>query len=260
MAWAGAQPVGDRALQFAVNLGLGMPVEPAPARLLGPIAVVLLGTAFLGRRVRARIPAAAPLLVALALLCPLLIYSRSALLPDRTALVFLPFVALVLAEARCLAAAVAGPAAATVLAASLPGWLRPTPAAELAATLAPQVRAGARVVAAELWGPELDYRLAREGMPGRVMPYPSVVARHPGWYEESEVLTGSFEAEAGAVVHGAQERTFFVLSPSTRAGRALLGELIPAGAERVAAAGPFDLWILSPERSRVRRSIPGGMS
>ena len=260
MAWADGQPLGERALQFAANLGLGMPVEPGPARLLGPIALVVLGTAIVGRRVRARIPAAAPLLAALALLCPLLLYSRSALLPDRTALVFLPFVALVLAEARSLVPAVAGPAAAAVLAASLPGWLQPTPAAELAATLAPQVRSGARVVAADLWGPELDYRLARVGMPGRVTPYPSVVALHPGWYEESEVPKERLEVEARAVLGGVKGRTFFVLSPATRAGRALRGELVLAGGACVAVAGPFELWILSPDERRGRRTGPDGSS
>ncbi|HYN41473.1 MAG TPA: glycosyltransferase family 39 protein [Thermoanaerobaculia bacterium] len=259
MAWAEGQPLGERALQFAANLGLGLPVELGPARLLGPLALVVLGTSFLGRRVRARVPAAVPLLAALALLGPLLLYSRSALLPDRTALVLLPFVALVLAEARSLVPAVAGPAAAAVLAASLPGWLRPTPAAELASTLAPQVRAGARVVAADLWGPELDYRLAREGMPGRVTSYPSVVALHPGWYEESEMSKERLEAEAGAVIRGVDERTFFVFSPSTRAGRALLGELTPAGGARVAAAGPFEVWTLVPGESRGGLIGPDGL-
>ncbi len=260
MAWTETQPLGERALQFAANLGLGMPVEPGPARFLGPIALVLLGTAFLGRRGRARVPAAMPLLVALALLGPLLLFSRSALLPDRTALVFLPFVTLVLAEARRLVPAVAGLAAVAVLAASLPGWLQPTSAAELAATLVPQVRAGARVVAADLWGPELDYRMEREGMPGRVTYYPSVVALHPGWYVESEKLNEGLAAEAGAVLGGARGKTFFVLSPATRAGRTLLGELIRAGGARVAAAGPFEVWIFPPVESRGRRTGSGGSS
>ena len=258
MAWAEAQPLGERALQFAANLGLGLSVEPGPARLLGPIALVLLGTAFLGRRVRARVPAAVPLFAGLALLVPLLLFNRSALLPDRTALLLLPFVALVLAEARSLVPAVAGPAAAGVLAASLPGSLRPTPATELAATLAPQVRAGARVVAADLWGPELDYRLEREGMPGRVTPYPSVVALHPGWYEESEISNERLEAEAGAVLRGAEARTLFVLSPSTRAGRALVSELIAAGGARVAEAGPFEVWVFTSDGRRGRSAGPDG--
>jgi hypothetical protein len=260
MAWTEMQPLGERALQFAANLGLGLSVEPGSARLLGPLALVLLGTAFLGRGVRALVPAAAPLLAALALLGPLLLYSRSALLPDRTALVFLPFVALVLAEARSLLPTATGPAAAAVLAASLPGWLRPTPASQLAATLVPHVRAGARVIAADLWGPELDYRLAREGMPGRVTPYPSVVARHPGWYEEFELSKERLEAEAGAVLGGVEERAFVVLSPATRAGRALLGELIPAGGARVAAAGPFEVWTIGPGERRGARAGPDGSS
>ena len=72
----------------------------------------------------ARVPAASPLVVGLVLLVPLVLFSGSALLPDRTALVFLPFVAFLLAEAPGLLPAAAGPAAAVFLAASLPGWLR----------------------------------------------------------------------------------------------------------------------------------------
>ena len=253
MAWAEAQPLAERALQFAANLGLGLSVEPGPARLLGPFALALLGTAFLGRRVRASVPVAGTLLAALTLLGPLLVYSRSVLLPDRTALVFLPFVALVLAEARSVVPAAAGPAAAAVLAASLSGWLQPTPAVELAATLVPQVRAGAHVVAAGLWGPELDYRLAREGMPGRVTPYPSVVALHPGWYEESEVLEESLEVEAEAIVRAAGAKTFFVLSSETRAGRVLVDELASAGGSRVAVAGVFEVWTFAAAGSQGRR-------
>jgi hypothetical protein len=253
MEWTEVQPFGERALQFAANLGLGLPVEPGPARLLGPVALVFLGTGLLGRRGRALVPAAAPLLAALVLLGPLLLYSRSALLPDRTALVFLPFVAFVLAEARSGVPAVAGPAAAAVLAASLPGWLGSTPAVELAATLSPQVRAGARVVATDLWGPELDYRLAREGLRGRVTSYPSVVALHPGWYEESEVSKERLEAEAEAIVGAASARTFFVLSPATRAGRVLAGELASAGGSRVAQAGVFEVWTFASAESQGRR-------
>ena len=248
MLWAEAQPLGERALQFAVNLGLGLPVEPGSAWLLGPLALVLLGTAFLGRRERACVPAAAPLLVGLALLVPLLLFNRSALLPDRTAVVFLPFVALVFAEAWPGVPAAAGSAAAVVLAATLPAWLRPTPASQLAATLVPEVRSGARVVAAELWGPELDYRLAREGLSGRVTLFPAAVARHPGWYEGTEVPEARLEAEAGFVVRAAVGRAFFVLSPSSRAGRALLGPLVAAGGIRVAAAGVFEVWTISPEK------------
>lgn len=260
MAWADAQPFGERALQVAANLVLGLPVEPMPARLLGPVAVALLMVAILGGRARARVPAAAPLLGGLVLLVPLLFFNRSALLADRTALVFLPFVALVLAEARAAVPLAAGPAAAVVLAASIPGWLQPTAAAELAVTLAPQVCAGARVVAADLWGPELEYRLAREGLAGRVTFYPSVVALHPGWYEESEISGERLESEAGTIVGAASGRTFFVLSPATRAGRVLLGELAPAGGARVAAAGVFEVWTIAGRESTGRPSGRDGPS
>lgn len=255
MAWARVQPLGERALQFGANLALGLSVPPGPALLLGPLSLALLAAAVSTRR-GARVPAALPLLAALALLAPLLLYSSSALLPDRTALLLLPLVALVLAEARAVVPAAAGPAAVAVLAATLPAALRPTPGSELAATLAPEVRSGARVVAAGLWGPELDYRLEREGLAGRVALYPSDVARHPGWYEESGIDAARLDAEARATLSSSPARTFFVLSGATRAGQALARELAAGGGARVADGGVFEVWFRAggPPASR---AVPG---
>lgn len=243
MAWSEARPLSERALQSATNLGLGLPVEPGPARWAGPLAVVVLGLAILGGR-RARVPAAAPLLLGVLGLLPLLVFNRSALLPDRTALVFLPLVALVLAQARWSEVALAsGAASVVVLALSFPGWVRPTPAAQLAAALAPKVRGGARVVAAELWGPELDYRLSREGLAGRVTLFPSDVALHPGWYSDAVPSDERLRAEAEEAVHGAAGGpVLYVLSPATRAGLALRRQMGKARAQRVAEAGPFEIW------------------
>lgn len=243
MAWTEARPLAERALQAAANVGLGLPVEPGAARLAGPPALLLLGVAVASAR-RARVPAAAPLLAGLLLLVPLLLVSRSALLPDRTALVLLPFVALVLAQAgRGVVAIVSVAASVVVLAVSIPAWVRPTPAEELASTLAPEVRRGARVVAAELWGPELDYRLAREGLAGRVTLFPSDVVRHPGWYADGGSDDRLLREEAaGAVRSVGDGPALFVFNPGTRAGRALLERMGEAGAKRVAAAGPFEVW------------------
>jgi len=257
MAWTEAQPLLERALQVAANLGLGLPAGPAFAGIAGSLALALLAAAFLGRRRAARVPAAGPLLAGLVLLVPLVLLSRAALLPDRTALVFLPFVALVLAEAPAVLSAASGTVAAIALAASMPGWLRPTPGAELAGTLAPRVRSGARVVAAELWGPELDYRLAREGLAGRVTPFPSDVAAHPGWYQEGGVPEARLGSEAAAVVRAAGPETFFVFSPTTRAGRALRSELAATGGARVASAGPFEVWTFPAPRPGPRREAEG---
>lgn len=252
MAWAGAQSTGERALQSLANLGIGVPVEPALARFAGPVALLVLVAALVTRRARARVPAAAPLLLALLLLAPLVAFSESALLPDRTALVLLPFVALVLAEAAPALPAAAGACGAVVAALSLPAWVRTTPGAELAKAVAPKVRAGARVVAADLWGPELDYRLAREGLWGRVAFFPAVVAVHPGWYDEKEADAARLAAEADGVVRPHGEEVFFVLGEGTRAGAALLAALPRAGARRVADAGVFEIWLLPPSpRPRV---------
>ena len=244
MAWTEAQPLGERALQALANVGLGIPVDARAAWFLAPFALAVLGLALLAGRGRARVPAAPPLLLGLALLAPLVLWSPAALLPERTALVFLPLVALVLAQSGPLLPGVTGLTGAAVLAASLPGLLRTTPGAELAKALAPRVKAGARVVAAELWGPELDYRLARAGLPGRVAVFPAEVARHPGWYVEEELDGARLAAEAAAVVRAADARTHFVLSPFTRAGKALVAALVPAGGRRAASAGVFEIWVI----------------
>lgn len=249
MAWTEAQPLGERAWQAAANLGLGLSVEPGPALVLGPLGLVLLAAALLARRGRARVPAGTPLAASLVVLAPILLFSRSALLPDRTALVLLPVVALVLAEARAVLPATAGAASAVVLAASLPGALVPTPAAQLAARIVPEARAGASVVAADLWGPELDYRLARAGLAGRVTYVPSLVALHPGWYDESELSEERAAAEASAAVARARPQALFVLTPGTRASRALVAALGEAGGRRLADAGVFEVWTI-PDRAR----------
>ncbi len=257
MAWSEARPLVERALQSAANLGLGLPVEPGPARYAGPLALVVLGLAIVGGR-GARVPAATPLLIGLGLLLPLLAFSGSALLPDRTALAFLPLVALVLSGARWgEVAAASGAASAVVLALSLPAWVRPTPAAELAGALAPKVRGGARVVAAELWGPELEYRLAREGLAGRVTFFPSDVARHPGWYSDAEPGEERLRTEAReAVLEASGGPALYVLSPPTRAGRALVATLVEIGARRIAAAGVFEIWLGPAGGPGVGRAAP----
>lgn len=245
MAWAGARPLGERGLQALANLGLGLPAGPSAAPLLAPVAFFVLALALLLGRGRARVPAAAPLLLGLALLAPLVLWSDAALLPDRTALVFLPLVALVVAQSGPLLPSLAGMAGAAALATSFRGFLRTTPGAELAKALEPRARGGARVVAAELWGPELDYRLARAGLPGRVTLFPSDVARHPGWYAEEGADAPRLAAEAAATVRSADGRTLFVLAPATRAGRALVSALVPAGGRRAASAGVFEVWVIS---------------
>lgn len=252
MAWTEAQPISERALQFFANLGLGLPIEPTAARLAAPVGLAVVGLALVLGRGRARVPAASPLLLGLGLLAALVLWNGASLLPDRTALVFLPLVAIVLAQSGRVLPAACGVAGAAVLAASFGALLRTTPGVELAAALAPHVKSGARVVAAELWGPELDYRLAREGLSRRVTPYPAEVARHPGWYAEEGLDDVRLAAEAAALVRAADGRTLFVLSPSTRAGRALVAALGSSGGRRAASAGVFEVWVVprtGPEES-----------
>jgi hypothetical protein len=72
------------------------------------------------------------------------------------------------------------------------------------------------------------------------------VAIHPGWYAEEGLDEARAAAEAAALVRGAGRGTFFVFSPSTRAGDALLSALSASGAVRVASAGVFEIWTAPP--------------
>ncbi len=190
----------------------------------------------------------------LALLGPLLLYSRSVLLPDRTALVFLPFVALVLAEARSVVPAAAGPAAAAVLAASLSG-LAATDARGAARSDARAAgprrrpRRGRRPVGTRA---RLSTGAGRNVRAGDVVP---VGGRTP-----SRLVRGvrGVEAETRGRGRGDRRRRpargrFFVLSPETRAGRVLVDELASAGGSRVAVAGVFEVWTFAAAGSQGRR-------
>ncbi|MGZ5427289.1 MAG: hypothetical protein ACXWE1_08770, partial [Thermoanaerobaculia bacterium] len=86
-------------------------------------------------------------------------------------------------------------------------------------------RAGRRVLAAGYWGPELDYRLARAGAPGRVVLFPSAVAAHPGWYREEEVQNATLAAEADAILSSPRAPTLFVLPRGSRVSAAIASRL-----------------------------------
>ena len=95
----------------------------------------------------------------------------------------------------------------------------------LARLLDAPVRVGRRVLAAGYWGPELDYRLARAGAPGRVVLFPSAVAAHPGWYREEDLRDATLAAEAEAILSTPQAPTLFVLPRGSRASAAIASRL-----------------------------------
>jgi hypothetical protein len=170
-------------------------------------------------------PVARVLAVSLGLLALAVLGASTLVLPERTALVFLPFAALLLAAAPPFVPAAAGTLATALLALWLPRAAEPSPGELLARLLEAPARAGRRVLAAGYWGPELDYRLARAGAPGRVVLFPSAVAAHPGWYREEELQNATLAAEADAILSAPRAPTLFVLPRGSQASAAIASRL-----------------------------------
>lgn len=234
MAWAREPRFAQAPLHFPVNLVFGI----VPGRSLGvlfALAILILGLAlFFAGRGTLRLPAAVLVTGAL-LLAATHFLAGPLLLPERSAVLFLPFVALLLAG---------GPVPLPVLSAgvSLAGLVllvrqaaAPLVSDQIAALLEKEMRPGRKVCVAALWGPDLDYRLARAGYPGSVVLFPSDVARHPGWFHEDQVDAARLAAEARQLVAPPSRPTLFLLPKGSRTAAALLAELAPYGARRRAA-------------------------
>ena len=190
--------------------------------------VALLLAALLARAWRGVFsPVARVLGISLALLAAGQFAAGSLVLPERTALALLPFAALLLADAPPAVPALAGTLSAALLALWLPRAAEPSPGELLARLLEAPARSGRRLLAAGYWGPELDYRLARAGAPGRVILFPSAVAAHPGWYREEEISGARLAAEADAALAAPLSPTIFVLPRGSRASAALASRLGP---------------------------------
>ncbi len=117
---------------------------------------------------------------------------------------------------------------AAFLVRALPELAGPSPGEIVARLLETPARAGKTIVAAGYWGPELDYRLARAGLPGRVVLFPSAVAAHPGWYREEEIPEDTLAREAEALLDAPAHPRVFVLPRGSRASAALAARLGPA--------------------------------
>ncbi|MEO8586524.1 MAG: glycosyltransferase family 39 protein [Acidobacteriota bacterium] len=228
MAWARGSEFAGALRDFPANLAFG--VEPAGA-LAFPLAflggALLLALLFRERR-GVLAPVAAVLTGSLVLLALAQFATGALVLPGRTAVVLLPLVALLLASAPAAVPFAAGTLAASLLARSPTDVAGPSPGETLARLLETPARAGKAIVAVGYWGPELDYRLARAGAPGRVLLFPSAVATHPGWYREEEISTDRLGAEAEALLASRARPSLFVLPRGSRASAALASRLGPA--------------------------------
>ncbi len=228
MAWSGGADFSGALRDFPANLAFGAPAGSGAMTTLGAAGALLLA-ALLARAWRGVFsPVARVLGISLALLAAGQFAAGSLVLPERTALALLPFAALLLADAPPAVPALAGTLSAALLALWLPRAAEPSPGELLARLLEAPARAGRRVLAAGYWGPELDYRLARAGAPGRVILFPSAVAAHPGWYREEEISGTRLAAEADAALAAPLSPTIFVLPRGSRASAALASRLGPA--------------------------------
>lgn len=228
MAWARGPEFAAALPGFPANLAFGVEAAGAlalPLAILGGVLVVAL---LLRERRGVLSPVAAVLSGSLALLAAAQVATGALVLPGRTAVVFLPFVALLLAAAPAAVPLAAGALAAAFLARALPDLAGPSPGETLARLLEPSARAGKTIAAAGYWGPELAYRLERAGVPGRVVLFPSAVAAHPGWYREEEVPDDAFAREAQALLGLPARPTVFVLPRGSRASAAVASRLGPA--------------------------------
>ena len=228
MAWARGAAFARASRDFPANLAFG--VEPAGTFAL-PLAVlgaVLVGALLLRERRGVLSPIAFVLAGALVLLALGELATGALVLPGRTAVIFLPLVALLLASAPAAVPLAAGTVALGFLVRVLPDLPGPSPGETLARVLAAPARAGKTIAAAGYWGPELDYRLARLGAPGRVVLFPSAVAAHPGWYREEEIPDETLAREAEALLASPARPAVFVLPRGSRAATALASRIGPA--------------------------------
>jgi uncharacterized membrane protein len=225
MAWSRETGFASALRDFPANLSFGAPAGGPAMTPLGIAGAILLA-ALLAREWRGVFaPVARVLGLSLVLLALAEFGSGTLVLPERTALVFLPFTALLLAAAPPIVPAAAGTLATALLALWLPRALEPSPGALLARLLEAPARAGRRVLAVGYWGPELDYRLARAGAPGRVILFPSAVEAHPGWYHEGEISNATLAAEADTALSAPRAPTLFVLPRGSRASAAIASRL-----------------------------------
>jgi len=225
MAWSTGAGFASALRDFPANLAFGAPATGPATAALG-VAGALVLAALLARAFRGAFsPVARVFALSLGLLALASLGAGALVLPERTALVFLPFAVLLLAAAPPIVPAAVGTLATALLALWLSRAAEPSPGVLLARLLEAPALAGRRILAAGYWGPELDYRLQRAGAPGRVVLFPSAVAAHPGWYHEEDLRNATLAAEAEAILSAPRAPTLFVLPRGSRASAAIASRL-----------------------------------
>ncbi len=238
MAWSRAPEFAGAPARFPVNLAWGMSASGIPLAIVLPLSILLLGVALLFAWRGPVRPVATVFIAGVLFLVGANLAVRSLLLPERPAALFLPLVALLLASAPSPVPLLSAAASLGGLLVALRAAAVPSPGETLVTLLVPEVKSGRSVCAADLWGPELAYRLARAGLPGRVVLFPSDVSRHPGWLSEQELDAGRLAAEARALVASRSHPDLYVLPRGSPSSAALRAALAPLGPRRL-ASGPL---------------------
>lgn len=228
MAWARGAAFAGALRDFPANLAFGVEPSGVFALPLAVLGAVLVGALLLRERRGVLSPVALVLGGSLVLLALAQVSTGALVLPGRTAVVFLPFVALLVASAPPAVPLAAGTLAVAFLVRVLPDLPGPSPGETVARLLEGPARAGKTIAAAGYWGPELDYRLARLGAGGRVVLFPSAVAAHRGWYREEEISPEALSGEAESLLASPSRPVIFVLPRGSRASAALASRLGPA--------------------------------
>ncbi len=226
MAWARATPQGEALSRFAIDLALSFDARGPRLSLLAVLALLLFAALLVVSFRGPLRPVAAVLATGLLVLLAAQLATGTLVLPERTAMPFLPLVSLLLAGAPLPLSLPVAAASFLSLAVKLPASRGTSPSEALAQALAPAARRGQRICAVGLWGPELDYRLRAAGVPAPVVLFPSDVAQHRGWYAEGERDDRRYESEAAALV-ARREADLFVLPLGSRAADALRAALAP---------------------------------
>ena len=224
MAWSTETGLASALRDFPANLAFGAPAGGPAMLALGVLGAIVV-VALVAREWRGVLaPVARVLGVSLALLGLAELWTGALVLPERTALVFLPLVVLLLAAAPPFVPAAVGTLATALLALWLPRALEPSPGALLARLLeAPAGRGGSsspRVPGDPSWTTGSTRRGARPRDP-----FPSAVAAHPGWYHEEEIPNATLASEADAVLSAPGAPTLFVLPHGSRASAVIASRL-----------------------------------
>ncbi len=253
MEWEQAEPFASKAGTVLTNVILGVPVSAGFSTVLLLLATSVLGLSFFLRK-QVLPQAAGAVLIGLVLLLAGSAIRPEILLPERTAIAFLPLVFLTLASLGLRTVSLLSALLLASLLSALPSWTRPLPIQQLAEQLVPAVKNRHGLGVAGIWGPEIRYWFERQGVKDSVRYFPGEMERHPGWYAESGLKSDELQKEARAFLREPSAPRLLLLPIGYRASEALRQEALTMGGETVAATPLFDIIRIPVLPSRMKWS------